>query len=166
MARLLSILLWTAVFLLIVLAADQLLVRVPASLPAHVAAADFYRDLRGRVLALAGGTKPAPTPGAAPAKPAPLAGPQPKGGPVSVEAIIEQRRAGAAVPVRAAAPTRAAAAKPAPPAVTGKPAAGRAAPDEAKPRYVYADAAGALHFADTLAEVPEEYRGKAKLLGR
>ena len=134
-------------------------VRVGAPLPVTVTEAPALRPPAVAVTACG-------PPGVAPAKPAPLAGPQPKGGPVSVEAIIEQRRAGAAVPVRAAAPTRAAAAKPAPPAVTGKPAAGRAAPDEAKPRYVYADAAGALHFADPLAEVPEEYRGKAKLLGR
>jgi uncharacterized SAM-dependent methyltransferase len=36
---------------------------------------------------------------------------------------------------------------------------------EPKPRYVYADSRGELHFAETLAEIPEQYRTKAKVLG-
>jgi hypothetical protein len=150
MGRLFSILLWTAVFLLIVLAVDQLLIRVPASLPAHVAVADFYRDLRGRVLELAKGGKPAPAAEATPATPP---APSTKAAPGSVEAIIEQR---AAMPPVLDQPEAPAAARP-----------GTAGPQAngAQPRYVYADHQGQLHFADTLNEVPTEYRSKAKVLG-
>lgn len=137
MTRFLSVLLWTAVFLLLLAAIDQLLVRVPASHPAHVAVADFYRDLRGRALDLARGIKPAAPP-AAPGK-------APQRSPKSIEGVIEQRRA-------------------APPPVA-KPPAGRTAEREHAPRYVYADDRGDIHFAATLAEIPEEYRGKAKPLG-
>jgi hypothetical protein len=135
MNRFLSVLLWTVVFLLIVLAIDQLLVRVPATLPAHVAVATFYRDLRGRALDLTRGIKPAAPP-AAPGKAAPPAK-APKAPGTSIERVIEERRTQPAQP----------------PAKT--PA----------PRYVYADDRGEIHFAATLAEIPEEYRGKAKPLG-
>lgn len=153
MSRLFSLLLWTAVFLLIVLAVDQLLLRVPASLPAHVAVADFYRDLRGRVLDLAKGGKPAPAPAAeaTPATPPALPTKAVKEAPGSVEAIIEQRAATPSVPAKAAAPAR-------PP--TAIPQA-----NGAQPRYVYADDQGQLHFADSLNEVPVGYRSKAKVLG-
>jgi len=152
MIRFLSILLWTAVFLLMVLAIDQLLVRVPASYPAHVAVATFYRDLRSRVVDLAKGLT-APSVPAAPAKPSPPS--RAKGAPpapASVEAIIEQRQA-----------------KPAPsvqrqPAPAVRPVAKPPA-NEPSPRYVYADDQGELHFAETLAEVPEQFRDKAKRLG-
>jgi len=145
MSRFLSILLWTAVFLLIVLALDQLLVRVPASTPAHVAVATFYRDLRSRVFDLAKGEN------LQPAKPP--ASPAPKGTPQSIEAVIAQRQAKPAAVTKPPAPALA------------KPAVKLPAPKEPTPRYVYADNQGELHFAETLAEVPEEYRGKAKRLG-
>lgn len=145
MPRFLALLLWTIVFLLILLAIDQLLVRVPASLPAHVAVADFYRDLRSRVFDLAKGKK------AVPAKPP--AAPAPKGAPQSIEAVIQQRQATPAVVDKPSAPGPA------------RPAVKRPPPREPVPRYVYADSQGELHFAETLAEVPEEYRGKAKRLG-
>jgi hypothetical protein len=138
------VLLWTAVFLLILLALDQLLVRVPASAPAHVVVATFYRDLRGRVLDLAKGALATPAPASAPAKGSPSVTP-PKGAPGSVEAIIEQQQAQ---------PLPAANAAPRPPVAK-----------EPKPRYVYADSRGELHFAETLAEIPEQYRTKAKVLG-
>lgn len=140
MARFLSILLWTAVFCLMLLALDQLLVRLPATLPAHVAVAGFYRDLRGRVLDLATGGKPAPVPAAAPPnrKPAPS--------PASIETLIEQRRTNPATP-------------------SGKPAVKPAPARDEKPRYVYADDLGAIHFAETLAEIPEPFRDKARRLG-
>lgn len=131
MLRIASLLLWTAVFLLIVLALDQFLVRVPASLPAHVAAADFYRDLRSRLFDLAEGTKSLPAPAQPAAPPKGKAAPPPS--PASVEAIIEQQRTAPAAPA-------------------------------AKPRYVYADDGGAIHFAETLAEIPEQYRSKANAL--
>ena len=128
-------------FLILLLGIDQLLVRVPASLPAHVAVATFYRDLRNRALDLARGVKApvAPVPNA-PAKSAPpVKGALPPV-PASVEAVIEQSKAVS-------------------PKTIVMPAA------KSVPRYVYADAQGELHFAETLAEVPEPYRGKAKALG-
>lgn len=142
MRLLFSILLWTAVFLLIVLAIDQLLVRVPANAPAHVAVATFYRDLRARLVDLAKGVKTAPPP-TAPAKPVPPDNAKPS--PVNVETIIEQKQAQPA---------------PAATAATHRPVA-----KEPAPRYVYTDGQGELHFADTLAEVPEPYRTNAKVLG-
>lgn len=143
MTRFFSVLLWTAVFCLLLLAIDQLLVRVPASMPAHVAAVDFYRDLRSRVIDLVSGTKPVPAP-ATPAKP--VSPPKAKAAPASVEAIIEQRR-------------------PAAPAAIANPVARPPAAAEPAPRYVYADDRGELHFAETLAEIPEPYRDKARRLG-
>jgi hypothetical protein len=166
MTRFLSFLLWTAVFLLIVLAVDQLLVRVPASHPAHVAAATFYRDLRARALDLAkerGGLSTEPPAASPPAtrkreeKPVP-----PPARPATVEGVIERRQAASAkVVVQKTAPKTAAA--PATKAPVSPPP--RGAVQEESPRYVYADASGELHFAETLAEVPEEYREKAKRMG-
>ena len=129
MKTILSLLLWTAVFLLTVLAIDQLLLRLPAaSTPPH-AAVTFYRDLRARLLDLAGGTPGAPAPPRrAPVKAAP---------PASIEGVIERHQ----------------------PRPTAAPAG------EGAPRYLYADDRGELHFAETLAEVPEPYRGRAKALG-
>lgn len=146
MRTLFSALLWTAVFLLILAGLDQFLVRVPATLPAHVAVASFYRDLRSRTLELATGKKPAPAPPAA-VKPAPVIKGKERAkapaSPASVEALIDQRRTGS----------------------NPRPAGTRLEPVETRPRYVYADERGEIHFAGTLAEVPEEYRAKAKLLG-
>ena len=152
MARFLSILFWTAVFLLIMLGIDQFLLRVPASVPAHAAVATFYRDLRSRLLDLATGKaqQPAKAPGA-PGKPAP---PGKSGGaapapPASIEAVIEKQQ-----PHK---PTTA----PAP----GKGKAVKTPPTEPAARYLYADEQGTLHFAATLAEIPEQYRDKARLMG-
>ena len=141
MLRCLSVLFWTVVFLILLLGIDQLLVRVPVTLPAHDVVATFYRDLRSRALDLARGVKaPAPPAPDAPAKPAPpVRGALPRG-PASVEAVIGQRKTVS-------------------PKVAVKPAA------KVVPRYVYADAQGELHFAETRAEVPAPYRGKAKALG-
>jgi hypothetical protein len=147
MGRFLSVLLRTAVFLFLLVGIDQLLVLVPASHSAHVAVADFYRDLRGRAFELAKGVKSSPAPAATPAKTVPPA----KGRevspttPASVEGIVGQRQT---QPM------------PAPKPVAKPPSAGSA------PRYVYTDKGGTLHFADTLAEVPEPYRATAKVLGK
>jgi hypothetical protein len=194
MARFLSLLLWTVVFLLIMLAIDQLLYRVPASLPTHVAVATFYRDLRSRLLDLAT-ADPAPPvkPPIAPVKPGTPtkvreASPRP---PADIEAVIEQRRE--KKPVSTPPPAKPPPARPAPPvakpvapvqppasieavidqrppkpaaaAVKVSPVATRPAPAEPVRRYLYADEQGNLHFAGTLAEVPEQYRDKAKLVG-
>ena len=133
MARFLSVLLWTAVFLLTVLAFDQLLVRVPATHPAHVAVATFYRDLRSRVFDLSKGTTPVPAKPAAPAK-----AKEPPRAADGVEAVIGQR--------------------PEPGPKVEPPI------KEQTLRYVYADDKGEIHFAETLAEVPEVHRSKAKAL--
>jgi hypothetical protein len=150
MARFLAVLLWTAVFLLILLAADQLLVRVPFTAPAPLAVATFYRDLRSRVLDLVQGGRPASDPAPLPsAKPSPQTKGQ--GPPPSFEALIERQQAGPAAAGQPPAPA--------------KPAVKRPAATEPAPRYVYADDRGGLHFADTLAEIPEQYRTGARLLG-
>lgn len=148
MARFLSLLLWTVVFLLLVLAVDQLLLRVPAKAQTHVAVATFYRDLRGRLLDLASGKKPLSPP--APVAPAPPLKhpvvPQPP--PASIESVIDQRQAtNPTLPPSTKAPTS------------------RPASADAAARYLFVDERGTLHFAATLAEVPEQYRDKATRLG-
>lgn len=189
MARFLSILLWTGVFLLILLAVDQLLVRVPASQPTHAAIAAFYRDLRGRLLDIATTNTPPGSP-AVPKKPAlPSKAPAPeKTPPASIESVIEKRQSQKPADPSAIKP------KPAPPApATAKPPAPKPSPDsieaiidrnqpeaesakakaaptrpvpvETTRRYLYADEQGTLHFAATLSEVPERYRSQAKLVG-
>ena len=149
MNRFLSVLLWTAVFLLLLVGIDQLLVRVPASLPAHVAVADFYRDLRSRLIDLAGELLAQP-----PVRPAKSIPPAPGKGapPASVEKVIERRQASPLTP---------------PPAKNAAPAHAKPAQQtpQSSPRYVYADDRGELHFADTLAEIPAQFRDKARRLG-
>ncbi len=150
-----SCLMWTLVLLLLLAGVDQLLVRLPASLPAHVAVASFYRDLRSRVVDLVKGPPPAPgKPAGAPPKAAPPAKEKsaPASAPRSIEAVIEPHRARPAVQT------------PAPPSAPARPAV---KPQGATPvpRYVYADDRGELHFAETLAEIPEAFRDKAKALG-
>ncbi len=66
--------------------------------------------------------------------------------PQTVEAVIEKKRQ----PAGAAAPAPAPAKTPAP---------------QSSGRFVYADAQGVLQFADSLEEVPKEYRGSAEPLG-
>ena len=144
MSRFLAFLLWTVVFLLLLVGLDQLLVRVPASHPAHVAVATFYRDLRSRLIDLAGENLLAQSP-ARPAKPVP---PAPGPAPASAEKAIKTPHPGPSQPST----TIATPAKP-------KPASPRAEPS---PRYLYADDRSELHFADTLAEIPEPYRDKAR----
>lgn len=189
MARLFAFLLWTVVFLLLMLAIDQLLVRVPASQPTHAAIAAFYQDLRARLFDLASG-KPA-APAASPAKVAPQAKTreQKKPAPANIEDVIEPRQAPKPVP-----PPRTTRPAPAPPPLSrpapepatapasieavidqrvpgqavaparAKPPVARSAPEEPIRRYLYADEQGNLHFAGTLSEVPERYRDKARLV--
>jgi hypothetical protein len=154
MARFLSVLLWTAVFLLLLIGIDQLLVRLPASLPAHVAVATFYRDLRSRVFSLAKGGEALPA-APAPTKPSPPSKRkgEAKSEPGSIEAVIGQREA------------RPAASSPEPATQPTRPATKKSAATNQTPRYVYADEQGELHFAGTLAEIPDEFRAKAKPLG-
>lgn len=141
MRKLLSFLIWTLAFLLLLVVLDQLLVRFPAP----QALTTFYRDLRTRAVELARGTPPAPAPAPKvpppPAHPAPPAPPQP---PPAVEGLSEMHRQPPKAP---------------PAAMTKKATAAPAL------RYVYADRDGNLHFAATLAEIPAAYRGGAKPLG-
>ena len=145
MTRLFSCLLWTVVFLLIVLAVDQALLRLSPHQPTTRAVTSFYRDLRSRLLDLAskkpGETARIPAPPAKPKPPA--AGKEVPTPPVSIESVIEKRQSP----------------QPAAPAKAQRPA------PAAETRYIYADDQGALHFAATLAESPEQYRGTAKLMG-
>ncbi len=134
MKKLLSILLWTLVFLLLLAGLDQLLLRVPARHPAHVAVATFYRDLRSRVVELFG-REPVPAT-VTPAKTGSAKAKEPAG---NIETLIEQRRV-----LPPAAPSGAA----------GAPTL----------RYVYADEEGTIQFAETLAEIPAPYRDKARRL--
>ena len=142
-------LLWTLVLLLLLAGLDQLLVRVPFSSPAPLAVATFYRDVRSRLVELAKGLASAPVP-ARPAKPAPPA-PAKGSPPASIEGVIEQKQS-----------------RPAP-RPSQQPAPARLHPSpQAKhlaPRYIYADDGGELHFAETLAEIPEQFRDRARVLG-
>jgi glucose/arabinose dehydrogenase len=187
MARFLSILLWTGVFLLILLTIDQLLVRVPASQPTHAAIAAFYRDLRGRLLDLATTNIPPGSPAGSKQPALPSKAPAPKKTPpASIESVIEQRQtqkpAAAAAPRTQSTPPAPVAAQPPatalapdsieavieqrePAPVKTKAAPARPVPVETTRRYLYADEQGNLHFAATLAEVPERYRSQAKLVG-
>ena len=82
MNKLLKFLLWSVVFLALLLAGDQLLLRVPMRQPALASIRSFYLDFRGRLLHVSG-SAPAPTIDqvidrevrSAPAKPAPAASP-------------------------------------------------------------------------------------------
>jgi hypothetical protein len=58
MKKLPSFLLWAIVFFLLLLALDQLWVRVPMQQPALAAVREFYLEFRGRLLHLAGGPAP------------------------------------------------------------------------------------------------------------
>jgi hypothetical protein len=139
-------LLWTLVFLVLLIGIDQLLVRVPFTSPAPLAVATFYRDLRSRVINLTKGmtTAPGPSP-AKQTKPLPTS-PGKAVPPASIEGVIEQHQT---KPATAATPA---------PAV-------RAPAGDAAPRYLYADDQGELHFAETLAEVPARFRAQARVLG-
>jgi hypothetical protein len=139
MGRALKFLLWAAVFCGLLLALDQVLLRVPLRQPGLVAVQDFYRDFRGRLLELGGGT------------------------PDSIEAVIDR-----APPVgRESVPVNAGGPAPPPPAAGVAPGSGQEPPGTAKPagpRYLYVDAAGELRFADTLEEIPRRFRADAQPL--
>ena len=144
-------LLWTLVLLLLLAGLDQLLVRVPVSSPAPLAVATFYREVRSRLIELAKGMASAPAP-ATPAKSTPPSAPAKGAPPASVEGLIEQHQARPPIP------------PPLPPVTSANPKLAPLAKDQA-PRYIFADDRGELHFAETLAEIPEQYRERAKVLG-
>lgn len=72
MHKLLKPIFWTFLFLVMMLAIDQLLVQLPPVHPAQEAVSRFYRDLRGRLIDLAFAEK--------------------KAAPQSVEAVIEKEQ--------------------------------------------------------------------------
>lgn len=59
MSRLIKPVFWTFLFLVMMLAIDQLLVQAPPVHPAHAAVSTFYRDFRGRLTDLAFGERKA-----------------------------------------------------------------------------------------------------------
>ncbi|AMV70780.1 hypothetical protein JCM30471_25870 [Desulfuromonas carbonis] len=59
MSKSLKFLLWALVFFGLLLATDQLLLRVPMEQPALASVRSFYLDFRGRLLRLAGHAPPA-----------------------------------------------------------------------------------------------------------
>lgn len=131
MRRLIKPILWTILFLAMLLVIDQFFVQVPPLHPAHEAVSNFYRDFRGRLIDLASGEK--------------------KALPQSVEEVIKEHQGTAKQAATEAA----------------KPDKKPAAPSESTPpgtsqRYIYSDGRGELHFADSLEEVPEEYRAQAQ----
>jgi hypothetical protein len=164
MARFLSFLLWTVVFLLIVLAVDQLLLRVPATLPAHTAVATFYRDLRSRLLDLATGKTAGPPPlPAAVEKPASATNRKasPKDPAASIEAVIDQRqpkKSGSPPPAKPAT-ARPTAAQPPPvtkstPAPVTPPASIEAVIDQRQPNQAVAPVKGKPPVAGPAAAEP------------
>lgn len=116
MKKIRNFIVWTLIFVGLLLAFDLLMVRSSSFPPWLAGVQRFYVDFRGRVLNLTTGS---PT--------------------VSIEQVIE---------------------------TTAKPGAKRGAglKSVAGQRYLYADAEGSLHFADSLAEVPEAYRARAQPL--
>lgn len=135
MRRLIKPMFWTVLFLLILLALDQFFVQVPPVHPAHAAVSNFYRDFRGRLIALTFGDH--------------------KTRPKSIEAVIdaEQETTGAAMKT---------AAEP----VKKKTRSTNGLPAKQAQRYIYSDGKGELHFAESLEEVPDQFRGQAQPMGQ
>ena len=135
MRRLIKPIFCTALFLLMLLVIDQFFVQVPPIHPAHQAVSNFYKDFRGRLIDLTFGEKQIE--------------------PESVEAVIEKQQSAKekAAAKGAGAPDK-------------KPArAAKDTPPEPAQRYIYSDGKGELHFADSLEEVPDKYRGQAQPMG-
>ena len=136
MHRLIKPIFWTILFLAMLLVIDQFLVLVPPVHPAHEAVSKFYTDFRGRLIDLTFGEK--------------------KSAPKSVEAIIEKQQAAEEkVTTKAPGTTDKKPTKPA-----------KSAPPQQAQRYIYSDGKGELHFADSLEEVPDEYRGQAQPMAK
>jgi hypothetical protein len=136
MHRLIKPIFWTILFLAMLLVIDQFLVQVPPVHPAHEAVSKFYTDFRGRLIDLTFGEK--------------------KSAPKSVEAIIEKQEAAEEkVTTKDSGTTDKKPSKPT-----------KSAPPEQVQRYIYSDGKGELHFADSLEEVPDEYRGQAQPMAK
>lgn len=130
MHRLIKPVFWTFLFLVMMLAIDQLLVQVPPIHPAHEAVCNFYRDFRSRLTDLAFSEK--------------------KASPKSIEAVISEQQEEVAEKTtekNQKAPTA-------------------SAQGQKAQRYIYSDGKGELHFADSLDDVPDAYRGQAQPMGK
>ncbi len=132
MRRLVKPLVWSLLFLFILLAVDQFFVQVPPVNPAHAAVVAFYRDFRNRLIDAFSGEQTKEPP--------------------SIEAVIEeqQKDGDTLQPQRANPPDK---------------SSPKTSPADT-PRYLYVDAAGELHFADTLDEIPDAYRAEAQPMGQ
>ncbi len=175
MARIFSILLWSAAFCLALLLIDLVFVHVPMRVSGLAEAQRFYVDFRGRLLVL---TKPRVEPtiegiieksvslkdaavdsvkeSLAPEEKTPAVTPAAK--PVAVPTDKTKAKPVAAAPVPVA-PKVAAAAPPPPraaPVAPAKPAASSG--------YVYADDSGEIHIVERLEQVPSRYRKSAQPL--
>lgn len=135
MRRLFKPLLWGLVFLILLLAADQLLIQVPPVHPAHAAVVRFYRDFRARLFGLANAPAPEVPPAPPARKTSKPAAPAPA--PQSIEAVIDRQQTAKPVPAAGA----------------------------AVQRYVYSDDQGQLQFVDRLSDVPAKYRDQAQPMG-
>ncbi len=153
MKNLLSFLFWTAIFAVILIAGDQILLRVPLNVPVIHEIQVFYQDFRQRLCALPQAVMKHSA--AAPATKTPKTPPP---APMPVDA--------ATAPVPLPAKKIPAAGHPAPP--VGHPPVQTTkkgpAPTPSPIRYVYADEQGNLQFADSLDEVPAKQRREAKRL--
>ncbi|PLX85567.1 MAG: hypothetical protein C0614_04325 [Desulfuromonas sp.] len=135
---------WSLLFMLIFLAIDQFLVRVPPLHPAHAAFSRFYQDFRSRLctLTFGRGNLPHQKTVVTPAKPGGKKIPAAKSVPdktsgndqPSIETVIEEK-------------------KHLQPSSSSQPE-----------RYIYSDSAGVLQFADSLEEVPPQFRDQAQKL--
>lgn len=78
-----------------------------------------------------------------------------KAEPKSVEDVIKKHQgAGQKAAAKAGTPDK------------GQTTQARSTPPETPQRYIYSDSKGELHFADSLEEVPEEYRGQAQPMAK
>jgi len=75
--------------------------------------------------------------------------------PESVEAVIEKQQAAEQKAAAKAGPSAKKQAQPVKSTSAGK-----------SQRYIYSDGKGELHFADSLEEVPDKYRGQAQPMGK
>jgi hypothetical protein len=116
MKKIRNFIVWTLVFVGLLLAFDLLMVRSTSFPPWLEGIQRFYADFRGRILNL-----------------------MPDAPSTSIEQVIETSARPKSQQKTEVVPS-------------------------ARQRYVYADAQGILHFADSLAEVPAAYRASAQPL--
>jgi len=134
---------WTLLFFLMFLAIDQLLVRVPPLHPAHGALSHFYQDFRSRLFDLIfdrGNLPPRPVV-VKPLKPV-------SKGPSAAKTMADK------APRKDQPSIETVIKEKSPQASSGS----------QSDRYIYSDSAGVLQFADSLEEVPPQFREQAQKL--